>query len=131
MVERTISIEQCLAQILSHSSLQGGWHLRKTNWCWEAANIFEDEEISLEAAGIQDGDFIMVEEGKLPPKGFIRLPIYLMTSIQNKTDSNEDDEYRNQELHQLEENIDAYLKFVATRDSKSKISIEEVSLFMV
>ena len=55
MLEESATVGQCLALILSDANLTGGWHLRKTNWCGEAAEILEDEEKSLDDAGVRVG----------------------------------------------------------------------------
>ena len=44
------------------------WHLRKTNWCGEAAGVLDDPSMTLEQAEVKNGDHLLVEEGKLPPK---------------------------------------------------------------
>ena len=47
---------------------EGGWHLRKTNWCGEADKVLDDPDLTLDASLISDGDHILLEPGRLPPK---------------------------------------------------------------
>ena len=44
------------------------WHLRKTNWCGEEADLLDDLDLTLENILINDGDHILLKNGKLPPK---------------------------------------------------------------
>ena len=44
------------------------WHLRKTNWCGEADKLLDDPDLTLDASLVNDGDHILLEPGRLPPK---------------------------------------------------------------
>ena len=115
-MEESATVGECLSAITAHANLTGGWHLRKTNWCGEAAEILEDEDKSLDEAGVSDGGFLLVEEGRLPPKGFVRLEIFHLTPVPDGPGANT--ESRAHELTELNNNIDSYLaKF--TKDAKS------------
>ena len=107
MLEESATVGQCLALVLSDANLTGGWHLRKTNWCGEAAEILEDEEKSLDDAGVRDGGYLLLEEGRLPPKGFVRLEIFQLIPFTEGTGPS--NESRNLEMTELNKNIDLYL----------------------
>ncbi|XP_041365456.1 ubiquitin carboxyl-terminal hydrolase 40-like [Gigantopelta aegis] len=77
-VDYNITVGRCLKHIIHKCHLRGdSWHLRKTNWCGEAADLLDDLDISLENSLVNDGDHILLKEGKLPPKGYFQLPIFL------------------------------------------------------
>lgn len=116
MLEESATVGQCLALILSDANLTGGWHLRKTNWCGEAAEILEDEEKSLDDAGVRDGGYLLVEEGRLPPKGFVRLEIFQL--IPFPEGAGPSSESRTLEMTELNKNIDLYLAS-CKKDNKS------------
>lgn len=44
------------------------WHLCKTNWYGEIADVIENEEGTLEDEKIKNGDMLVLEYGRLPPK---------------------------------------------------------------
>ena len=48
--------------------LDDGWHLQKTNWCGEAAEVLDDLELTLEMSLVNHGDHLLLVKGKLPPK---------------------------------------------------------------
>lgn len=80
ILEQATTVEECLAAMVETAGLQGNqWHLRRTNWCREAVEVLEDESATLEQERLKPGDLLLIEEGKLPPKGFIRLPVFLYT----------------------------------------------------
>ncbi|XP_041478412.1 ubiquitin carboxyl-terminal hydrolase 40-like [Lytechinus variegatus] len=81
MVEKSTSMTECLTKMLSIAGMEGSpYHLRKTNWCGEAADIITDMEKSLTELHIQDGELLMLEEGRVPPKGYLLLPVWLYPS---------------------------------------------------
>lgn len=78
VVEKHVSVEECLNLMIATASLEGDeWHLRQTNWCKEAADILDDLAATLEQCHLRDGDHLLLESGKLPPKGFLKLPVWL------------------------------------------------------
>ncbi|XP_052772606.1 ubiquitin carboxyl-terminal hydrolase 40-like isoform X2 [Mya arenaria] len=78
IVKQNITVGQCLQCVLSQANITDpDWHLRKTNWCGEAAELLDDPDLSLSASLVHDGDLLLLERGKLPPKGFICLPVWL------------------------------------------------------
>ncbi|XP_043858164.1 ubiquitin carboxyl-terminal hydrolase 40 isoform X2 [Dromiciops gliroides] len=77
MVEATISVSECLKLMLEKAGLQGdSWHLRKMDWCFEAGEPLSEENASLSELMILSGDTLVLSEGKLPPKGFLKVPIW-------------------------------------------------------
>ncbi|XP_066543373.1 ubiquitin carboxyl-terminal hydrolase 40 isoform X2 [Amia ocellicauda] len=77
IVEETITVKECLKLMLKMSGLEGEcWHLRKVDWCYEAGDAIT-EEATLAKLKISSGDTLVVTEGRLPPKGFLRLPVWL------------------------------------------------------
>eukprot|EP00057_Strongylocentrotus_purpuratus_P028769 XP_011683243.1 PREDICTED: ubiquitin carboxyl-terminal hydrolase 40 [Strongylocentrotus purpuratus] len=81
MVDKSTSMSECLTKMLSIAGMEGTpYHLRKTNWCGEAADIITDMEQSLLQLHIQDGELLMLEEGRIPPRGFLLLPVWLYPS---------------------------------------------------
>jgi ubiquitin carboxyl-terminal hydrolase 40 len=79
-VDRSNTVAECCQAMVQAAGLEGTqWHLRKTNWCGEAAEVLEDESAELHKEHLKSGDLLLIEEGKLPPKNFIRLTISLYT----------------------------------------------------
>ncbi|XP_064401493.1 ubiquitin carboxyl-terminal hydrolase 40-like isoform X3 [Halichondria panicea] len=75
---RDVTVRECMCVMVTALGLTGGdWHLQRTNWCGEAADVLEDEDASLEQERLKSGDVLLLAEGRLPPKGFIRLQVYL------------------------------------------------------
>ena len=44
------------------------WHLRKTNWCGEAAEMLNDLDATLDQCQLRNGDHLLLMEGHIPPK---------------------------------------------------------------
>ncbi|KAK7904202.1 hypothetical protein WMY93_016809 [Mugilogobius chulae] len=81
IVEKTCTVKECLKQMLDAVSLDGsGWHLRRLDWCEEVGEPLMDEEASLPDLKINNGDTLIVAEGQLPPKGFLKLSVWLCVS---------------------------------------------------
>ncbi|XP_068959198.1 ubiquitin carboxyl-terminal hydrolase 40 isoform X2 [Petaurus breviceps papuanus] len=77
IVESTISVSECLKKMLEKAGLQGdSWHLRKVDWCFEAGEPLNEENASLSELMVSSGDTLVLSEGKLPPKGFLKVPIW-------------------------------------------------------
>jgi len=58
----------CFTPVTCQLSSGDEWHLRQTNWCREAADILDDLAVTLEQCHLRDGDHLLLESGKLPPK---------------------------------------------------------------
>lgn len=77
IVEETVSVRGCLKIMLEKSGLSGGtWHLRKMDWCFEAGEPLCEEDATLKELMICSGDTLLLVEGKLPPLGFLKVPIW-------------------------------------------------------
>ncbi|KAJ7369771.1 peptidase C19 [Desmophyllum pertusum] len=77
IVEKKCTVQECLKFLMENSKLEGmTWHLRKTNWIGEPTDALDNEDETLENENIKNGDTLIVEEGRLPPKGFIRLSLW-------------------------------------------------------
>ncbi|KAK3105338.1 hypothetical protein FSP39_022933 [Pinctada imbricata] len=77
-IDRNSTVDYCLQCSLNWAGLSDdNWHLRKTNWCGEAAELLDDMESKLETCLVQHGDRLLLEKGRIPPKGFIRPAIWL------------------------------------------------------
>ncbi|NXA41779.1 UBP40 hydrolase, partial [Eudromia elegans] len=77
VVEETTSVKECLNLMLEKSGLSGdNWHLRRLDWCYEAGEALSQENATLKELNVCRGDTLVLTEGKLPPKGFLKIPIW-------------------------------------------------------
>ncbi|XP_051479734.1 ubiquitin carboxyl-terminal hydrolase 40 isoform X1 [Apus apus] len=77
VVEETASVKECLNLMLEKSGLSGdNWHLRRMDWCYEAGEALSQENATLKELNVCRGDTLVITEGKLPPKGFLKIPIW-------------------------------------------------------
>ncbi|XP_050825342.1 ubiquitin carboxyl-terminal hydrolase 40 isoform X7 [Gopherus flavomarginatus] len=77
VVEETASVRECLNLMLEKSGLPGeNWHLRRLDWCYEAGEALSEEGARLRELNVCSGDTLVITEGKLPPKGFLKVPIW-------------------------------------------------------
>uniref|UniRef100_A0A452IH49 Ubiquitin carboxyl-terminal hydrolase 40 n=1 Tax=Gopherus agassizii TaxID=38772 RepID=A0A452IH49_9SAUR len=77
VVEETASVRECLNLMLEKSGLPGeNWHLRRLDWCYEAGEALSKEGARLRELNVCSGDTLVITEGKLPPKGFLKVPIW-------------------------------------------------------
>ncbi|XP_014440739.1 ubiquitin carboxyl-terminal hydrolase 40 isoform X2 [Tupaia chinensis] len=77
IVEETVSVSECLKIMLEKSGLSGDtWHLRKMDWCYEAGEPLCEQDATLKELKICSGDTLLLIEGKLPPPGFLKVPIW-------------------------------------------------------
>ncbi|CAB1327929.1 unnamed protein product [Coregonus sp. 'balchen'] len=78
IVEQSSTVKQCLKKMLESAGLEGaGWHLRRLDWCEEVGEALMDEEASLSELKMSHGDSLVITEGRLPPKGFLKLSVWL------------------------------------------------------
>ncbi|NXK50154.1 UBP40 hydrolase, partial [Chauna torquata] len=81
VVEETASVKECLNLMLKKSGLSGdSWHLRRIDWCYEAGEALSQENATLKELNVCRGDTLVITEGKLPPKGFLKIPIWWFKS---------------------------------------------------
>ncbi|XP_039992469.1 ubiquitin carboxyl-terminal hydrolase 40 isoform X2 [Xiphias gladius] len=93
IVEGTCTVKECLKAMLEAVGLDGTcWHLRRLDWCEEVGEPLMDEDSSLSELKISSGDTLVVTEGQLPPKGFLKLSMWLYLDPKNmETDFNHTD----------------------------------------
>lgn len=78
IVERTCTAKECLKLMLDAVGLDGtSWHLRRLDWCEEVGEPLMDEDATLPDLKISNGETLIVAEGELPPKGFLKLCTWL------------------------------------------------------
>ncbi|XP_055087089.1 ubiquitin carboxyl-terminal hydrolase 40 [Periophthalmus magnuspinnatus] len=78
IVEKTFTVKECLKQMLDAVGLDGtGWHLRRLDWCEEVGEPLMDEDAPLPDLKINNGETLIITEGQLPPKGFLKLCVWL------------------------------------------------------
>lgn len=91
IVDKKLTVRECLQLLMTNTKLEGmTWHLRKTNWIGEPANVLDNEDETLGNENIKNGDTLIIEEGRLPPKGFIRLSLWQTNSTKTHEQSSED-----------------------------------------
>ncbi|XP_028995909.1 ubiquitin carboxyl-terminal hydrolase 40 isoform X2 [Betta splendens] len=78
ILERACSVKECLKSMLESVGLDGTcWHLRRLDWCEEVGEPLMDEDASLSELKIISGETLVITEGHLPPKGFLKLSVWL------------------------------------------------------
>ncbi|XP_071484115.1 ubiquitin carboxyl-terminal hydrolase 40-like [Diadema antillarum] len=78
MLDKNTTGNECLQRMLHIAGIEdSAFHLRKTNWCGEATGVISDMDQTLSELNLQDGDHVMLEAGRLPPKGFLLLSVWL------------------------------------------------------
>ncbi|XP_027529591.1 ubiquitin carboxyl-terminal hydrolase 40-like, partial [Neopelma chrysocephalum] len=85
---------QCLNLMLQKCGLSGdNWHLRRLDWCYEAGEALSQENATLKELNVCRGDTLVITEGKLPEKGFLKIPIWwLRPSSRKKHGENAQDQ---------------------------------------
>ncbi|XP_062972109.1 ubiquitin carboxyl-terminal hydrolase 40 isoform X2 [Elgaria multicarinata webbii] len=77
VLEEMSTVRECLNLMLKKSGLAGdSWHLRKIDWCYEVGEALHEEGATLKELNICSGDTLNVSKGKLPPKGFLKVPVW-------------------------------------------------------
>ncbi|NXQ56389.1 UBP40 hydrolase, partial [Anthoscopus minutus] len=85
VVEETASVKECLNLMLEKSGLSGdNWHLRRLDWCYEAGEALSQENATLKELNVCRGDTLVITEGKLPGKGFLKIPIWWLKPSSRK-----------------------------------------------
>ncbi|XP_048056384.1 LOW QUALITY PROTEIN: ubiquitin carboxyl-terminal hydrolase 40 [Megalobrama amblycephala] len=76
IVEESLTVKECLKEMLQMARLEGeSWHLRRVDWCEEIGEPLMDENASLKEAKVIHGDTLVLVEGRLPPKGYLKLSV--------------------------------------------------------
>ncbi|NXP21248.1 UBP40 hydrolase, partial [Scytalopus superciliaris] len=85
VVEETASVRECLNLMLEKCGLSGdNWHLRRLDWCYEAGEALSQENATLKELNVCRGDTLVISEGKLPEKGFLKIPIWWLKPSSHK-----------------------------------------------
>ncbi|NXU61555.1 UBP40 hydrolase, partial [Horornis vulcanius] len=98
VVEETASVRECLNLMLEKSGLSGdNWHLRRLDWCYEAGEALSQENATLKELNVCRGDTLVITEGKLPEKGFLKIPIWWLKPSSHKKhgENAKDQDYTN------------------------------------
>ncbi|KAM3594008.1 uncharacterized protein V6R79_000611 [Siganus canaliculatus] len=86
ILEKSCTVKECLKAMLDAVGLDGTcWHLRKLDWCEEVGEPLMDEDASLSELKISNGETLIITEGQLPPKGFLKLPVWLYLDPRNSS----------------------------------------------
>ncbi|XP_060725099.1 ubiquitin carboxyl-terminal hydrolase 40 [Tachysurus vachellii] len=102
IVEQTITVKECLMAMLQKAGLTGTcWHLRRMDWCEEVGEPLTDENASLLDMGVVNGDTLVITEGQLPPKGFLRLPVSWFMDLSDECERNNTTELHTTELQSV------------------------------
>ncbi|XP_029982547.1 ubiquitin carboxyl-terminal hydrolase 40 isoform X2 [Sphaeramia orbicularis] len=98
IIEKTCTVKECLKAMLEAVGLDGScWHLRRLDWCEEVGEPLMDEDASLSELKIIHGETLVITEGQLPPKGFLKLSVWLYPDpgtssvVPSETDSHHTD----------------------------------------
>ncbi|XP_008275139.1 ubiquitin carboxyl-terminal hydrolase 40 isoform X2 [Stegastes partitus] len=84
IVEKTCTVKECLKAMLDAVGLDGTcWHLRRLDWCEEVGEPLMEEDASLSELKISNGETLVVTEGHLPPKGFLKMSVWLYRDLKN------------------------------------------------
>uniref|UniRef100_A0AAQ4QH47 USP domain-containing protein n=1 Tax=Gasterosteus aculeatus aculeatus TaxID=481459 RepID=A0AAQ4QH47_GASAC len=87
IVEKTSTVKECLKTMLDVVGLEGTcWHLRRLDWCEEVGEPIMDEDASLSELKINNGETLVVTQGQLPPKGFLKLSVWLCLDRRNDSE---------------------------------------------
>ncbi|XP_067315155.1 ubiquitin carboxyl-terminal hydrolase 40 [Pseudorasbora parva] len=82
IVEESLTVKECLKEMLQMARLEGeSWHLRRVDWCEEIGEPLMDENASLEEAKVTHGDTLVLVEGRLPPKGYLKLSVRMFMDM--------------------------------------------------
>ncbi|XP_074659293.1 ubiquitin carboxyl-terminal hydrolase 40-like [Tubulanus polymorphus] len=87
-MERDMTVDALLKTVLRKLNIEStAWHLRLANWCGEPAAILDDLDAKLSESQMKNGDTVLLEEGRVPPKGYVQLPVWLYPTVKPSTDS--------------------------------------------
>ncbi|XP_061699369.1 ubiquitin carboxyl-terminal hydrolase 40 isoform X2 [Syngnathoides biaculeatus] len=77
-IEKSSTVKECLQAMLSAIGIEGScWHLRRLDWCEEVGEALGDEDASLSEMNVTSGDTLIVSEGRIPPKGFLEMSVWM------------------------------------------------------
>ncbi|XP_044023180.1 ubiquitin carboxyl-terminal hydrolase 40 isoform X1 [Siniperca chuatsi] len=117
IVENTCTVKECLKSMLDAVGLDGTcWHLRRLDWCEEVGEPLMDEDASLSELKISNGDTLVVTEGQLPPKGFLKLSVWLYLDPRNDSAVSMETDFNQTDNGHTEEQM---LEFVTAGETRS------------
>ncbi|XP_077416096.1 ubiquitin carboxyl-terminal hydrolase 40 isoform X1 [Vanacampus margaritifer] len=77
-LEKTCTVKECLQTVMNAVGIEGScWHLRRLDWCEEVGEALNNEDASLSEMKINNGETLVISEGRLLPKGFLELSVWL------------------------------------------------------
>ncbi|XP_034063280.1 ubiquitin carboxyl-terminal hydrolase 40 isoform X1 [Gymnodraco acuticeps] len=86
LVDKSCTVKECLKAMLDDVGLDGTcWHLRRLDWCEEVGEPIMDEDAPLSELKINNGETLIVTEGQLPPKGYLKLSVWLYLDPRNNS----------------------------------------------
>ncbi|XP_061552768.1 ubiquitin carboxyl-terminal hydrolase 40 isoform X2 [Phycodurus eques] len=102
-IEKTSTLKECLQAMLNAVGIDGScWHLRRLDWCEEVGEALVDEDAPLSEMNINSGDTLVISEGRIPPKGFLEMSVWMLQDpVSMETNVNHSDNGHAQE--QMEE----------------------------
>uniref|UniRef100_A0A8C2K4G4 Ubiquitin specific peptidase 40 n=1 Tax=Cyprinus carpio TaxID=7962 RepID=A0A8C2K4G4_CYPCA len=83
IVEESLTVKELCSEKMLHMFLYLGesWHLRRVDWCEEIGEPLTDENASLKEAKVIHGDTLVLVEGRLPPKGYLKLSVKMCIDV--------------------------------------------------
>lgn len=136
ILDETLTVKECLDLMLQKAGLPGdaGWHLRKMDWCYEAGDAVTEEDSSLKDLNIRSGDIFVITEGRLPPKNFLNLPVWLycpkiqQSSVNHVTSHATALQIIPSGDHSLQEDVEPDLCFVCHIEISKDASLQDLKL---
>ncbi|XP_077587868.1 ubiquitin carboxyl-terminal hydrolase 40 [Stigmatopora nigra] len=121
-VEKNWTVKECLQAMLDAVGIHDTcWHLRKLDWCEEVGEALIDEDSSLSDLKLNNGETLVISEGRLPPRGFIEMSVWLYQDPdENHVDNGHiEEEMGGRDADQLNSNLSEF-----RRVGEVEISVE-------
>ncbi|XP_012696474.2 ubiquitin carboxyl-terminal hydrolase 40 [Clupea harengus] len=84
LVDGTLTVKECLTKMLKKAGLQGdAWHLNRMDWDDEVGEVLMDENATLSGARLSHGDKLILSAGLLPPRGFMKISVWLYLDLRD------------------------------------------------
>lgn len=125
-VEESLTVKECLKEMLLMARLEGdSWHLRRLDWCEEIGEPLMDENASLKEAKVLHGDTLVLVEGRLPPKGYLKLSVRMyMDPFDSSSFPELNQESRSNMLHT--ESSGSEMRFVGYAEISDEASLDDL-----
>uniref|UniRef100_A0A671T6Y0 Ubiquitin carboxyl-terminal hydrolase 40-like n=1 Tax=Sinocyclocheilus anshuiensis TaxID=1608454 RepID=A0A671T6Y0_9TELE len=85
IVEESLTVKElCSEKMLVFKNavlVIASWHLRRVDWCEEIGEPLMDENASLKEVKVIHGDTLVLVEGRLPPKGYLKLSVKMYIDV--------------------------------------------------